>query len=283
MKILLIGSGAWPTKIFNGLYSKSENDEIKQIGARDFLSQDTSKYNTFDCIWIATTPQNQISIITKLSHYSKVVILEKPLFTTLSELQRFNSALKSFKGVAQMSAIWLFSPLWNNLEISLENMTSILIKHKYADRRIYCSPILDWIPHDLYLLTDLGLNIHQSNELSTNYSALGSINMHFNFENDVYIEIDFEKSEQNHFSWEIRYNDSSRIKIDFTNRSFVKTSQGKILTSYSDKSGLNSAQDMLEHFSTLTSSTLQNLVDSHAFLLSSVPYINAFVDQEHEH
>lgn len=272
MEILLIGSGAWPTKIFNGLYSKSNKDEIIQIGARDFLSQDSSKYNTFDCIWIATTPQNQISIITKLAHYSKVIILEKPLFTTISEQQRFNSALKSFKGVAQLSAIWLYSPLWKNLKPSLENMTSILIKHKYADRRIYCSPILDWIPHDLYLLNDLGLNIHQSSELSTDCSALGNISIRFNFENKVYVDIDLEKSKQNNFSWEIECADSSRIKIDFTNRSFTKTSQGRTLTSYSDKSGNNAAAVMLEFMSKSTNTSLQTFIESHSFLIRNVAF-----------
>lgn len=280
MEILLIGSGVWPTKIFNGLYSKSTKDEIKQISAGDFLSQDSSKYHSFDCIWIATTPQNQINIITKLAHYSKVVILEKPLFTTISELQRFNSALKSFKGVAQMSAIWLYSPLWNNLKMSLENMTSILIKHKYADRRIYCSPILDWIPHDLYLLNDLGLNIGQSSELSSDYSALGNISLHFKFENRVYVDISLEKSKQNNFSWEIECADSSRIEIDFTNRSLIKTIQGKILTSYSDESGFNPAAFMIEKMSKTTNSTLQNFIDSHSYLINNLSFPVTSISQD---
>jgi len=280
MKILLIGSGAWPTKIFNGLHPKLKKDEIKQIGARDFLSQDSSKYDSFDCIWIATTPQNQINIITKLAQYSKVVILEKPLFTTISEHQRINSALKSFKGVAQMSAIWLYSPLWKNLKMSLENMTSILIKHKYADHRIYCSPILDWIPHDLYLLNDLGLKIHQSSELSTDYSALGNMSMRFKFENKVYIDISLEKSKQNNFSWEIECSDSSRIEIDFTNCSFIKTIQGKILTSYSDDSGFNPAASMVEDMSRTTNSTLQNFIDSHSYLINNLSFPVTSISQE---
>jgi len=272
MKILLIGSGAWPTKIVNGLYSKLKKDEIKQISARDFLSQDSGTYNIFDCIWVATNPENQISIIGKLVHYSKVVILEKPLFTTISEYERFNLALKDFKGVAHMSTIWLYSPLWKNLKPSLENVTSILIKHKYADRRSYCSPILDWIPHDLYLLNDLGLNIHQNSELSTDYSALGNMIMRFKFENQVRVDISLEKSRQNNFSWEIQCVDSPRIEIDFTNRSFIKTSQGKILTSYSDKSEFNPAVSMVEDMTKTANSGLQNYIDSHSYLVNNLSF-----------
>lgn len=283
MKILIIGSGAWPTKIFHGLYSKSKKDEIKQIGARDFLSQDSSQYNSFDCIWIASTPENQINLITKLAHYSNVVILEKPLFTTISEQQRFNSAFKNFKGVARMSAIWLYSPLWKNLKLSIENITSILIKHKYLDRRIYCSPIFDWIPHDLYLLNDLGLNVHQSSELSTDSPALGNLSMRFKFENKVCVDISLEKSKQNDFSWEIGCSDSSKIEINFTNRSFKKTIQGKILTSYSDESGLNPATAMVEDMSKTTDSTLQNFIDMHSYLIKYLSFPVTSISQEREH
>lgn len=268
MKILLIGSGAWPTKIFNSLSSKSKVVEVKQISARHLLYQDSPSLNTFDCIWVATSPENQISIISKLSHYSKVIILEKPLFTTVSEYTQFNLAIKSFKGVAHMSTIWLYNPLWKSLKMSLGSIDSILIKHKYADRRNYCSPILDWIPHDLYLLNDLGLNIHQSSEFSTDYSAVGNMSMRFKFEDCVSVDIIFESSRQNSFSWVIECVDNSTIEIDFTNRSFIRTYQEKILISYLDKSEFNPAFSMVEDMSKIANSRLQNFIDSHSYLIN---------------
>ena len=280
MNILIIGSGAWPTKIFNGLFSKSRKDIINQISAREFLSQNSFEYKFFDCIWIATSPENQISILEGIADYSKVVILEKPLFTTVSEHERFYSAMKVFNGIAQMSTIWLFSPLWKNLKVSLDNISSILIKHTYSGRRIYCSPIFDWVPHDLYLLSDLGLNIHQASKLQVDDSSQGKTSILFEFESKSSVEIIFEKSKLNNFSWEIENHDSSRIRINFTDRCFEEIKEGTTTISHFDKPDFNSADAMLRNFLTTTSSNLQNLIDSHFYLLNNLPFTKAPLDKE---
>jgi hypothetical protein len=149
-----------------------------------------------------------------------------------------------------------------------------LIKHKYADRRIYCSPALDWIPHDIYLLNDLGLNIHQSSEFSTNYYAVGNMSMRFKFEDNVLVDIRLEKSRHNSFSWAIECMDTSMIKIDFTNRSFIKTYQGNILTNYSDELESNPAFSMVTDMSKSNNSRLQNFIESHFYLIkhSAFPF-----------
>ena len=274
MKILIIGNGAWPTKIFNGLYSKSNKDKINQISAREFLSQDSFKYSVFDCIWIATSPENQINILSKIANYSEVVILEKPLFTTISEYDRLNFALGNFKGVAQMSTIWLYSPLWKNLEIPLENISSISIRHKYSDLRVYCSPIFDWIPHDLYLLNALGMNISQNIEFRTGYSSPGKLSMHFKLKPSFCIDIFFEKSEQNDFSWEIQCHDSSKIEINFSNRTFKEIRAGCRSISHFDSPDVNTANFMLKDYLTKTESNLQYSIDSHFYLLNILSLAN---------
>ena len=274
MKILIIGNGAWPTKIFNGLYSKSNKDKINQIGAREFLSQYTFKHSVFDCIWIATSPENQISILSEIANYSKVVILEKPLFTTVSEYDRLNFALGNFKGVAQMSTIWLYSPLWKNLEMPLENISSISIRHKYSDLRVYCSPIFDWIPHDLYLLNALSINIHQNSEFRTVYSSSGKLSVHFKLKPSFCIDIFFEKSEQNDFSWEIQCHDSSKVEINFSNRMFKEIRHGGTSISHFDKLDVNAANFMLKDYLTKTDSNLQYFIDSHFYLLNILSFAN---------
>jgi len=274
MKILIIGSGAWPTKIFNGLYSKSSKDKINQVSAREFLSQDSFKYSLFDCIWVATSPENQISILSKIANYSEVVIMEKPLLTTVSEYDRLNFALGNFKGVAQMSTIWLYSPLWKNLKIPLDNVSSISILHKYSDLRVYCSPIFDWIPHDLYLLNALGLDIHQNSEFRTDYSSPGKLSMHFKLKPSFPIDIFFEKSEQNDFSWEIQCHDSSKVEINFSNQMFKEIRHGSTSICHFDKPDVNAAHFMLKDYLTKADSNLQHSIDSHFYLLNILSFAN---------
>jgi hypothetical protein len=203
-----------------------------------------------------------------------VVILEKPLFTTVSEYDRLISALGNFKGVAQMSTIWLYSPLWKNLEIPLENISSISIRHKYSDLRIYCSPIFDWIPHDLYLLNALGLNIHQNNEFRTDYSSPRKLSMHFKLKPSFCIDIFFEKSEQNDFSWEIQCHDSSKVEINFSNRMFKEIRHGSTSISHFDKLDVNAANFMLKDYLAKTDSNLQYFIDSHFYLLNILSFAN---------
>ena len=268
MNILLIGSGAWPTKIFSGLYSKSTKNQIRQISAREFLLQNTKKYSHFDFIWIATSPDNQIKIISQLQHFSNTIILEKPIFTTCQEYESLKLALMNFKGLAQMSTIWLYSTLWNNSKISVKNIKSIFIKHGYAERRIYCSPLLDWIPHDIYLLNDLGIQLHQSQIISIEGSENGTLNLGLKFAKSVSISLFFYRTMQNSFVWEIESDDTSKITINFSNRSFKEIKYGEVIKTFTDDSYLNPAEAMLEHFLEKTSSNLEDFIESYSYLLN---------------
>jgi hypothetical protein len=276
MKILIIGSGAWPTKIFNGLYSKSNKDKVKQISAGEFLSQDSPNYGIFDCVWIATTPENQIKILEKFSHSSSKIILEKPLFTTQFEENEFARVLRGHKSLIQMSTIWLYSSLWKNLEVSLENIKSISIKHKYANRRAYCHPIFDWIPHDMYLLNNLGLDIQLSNESSITHLPTGGSHLKFGLSSKVSIKMDFTEAKIQDFSWDIECVDSSRLFLSFTNRTLQKIDQKENLTFRFNELNSNPAKEMLNSFSNATKSNLPNFINSHSFMVSLLSSANFF-------
>jgi tRNA A37 threonylcarbamoyladenosine dehydratase len=92
--------------------------------------------------------------------------------------------------------------------------------------------------------------------------------MRFEFENKISVDISLEKSIENSFTWEIECMDASMIKVDFTNRSFVKSCEGKILASYSDESEFNPALSMIEDMSKTANTRLQNFIDSHSFLVN---------------
>ena len=73
---------------------------------------------------------------------------------------------------------------------------------------------------------------------------------------------------QNSFVWEIESDDTSKITINFSNRSFREIKYGEVITTFTDDSYLNPAESMLEHFLEKTSSNLEDFIESHSYLLN---------------
>jgi hypothetical protein len=109
-------------------------------------------------------------------------------------------------------------------------------------------------------------------ELSTEYSAPGNMSVNFRNANNFSISVAFEKALQNDFSWEVQYYDFSRVEISFTNRSFKEINRGLIVRSFIDESRFNPAAAMIEYFLKTDKSNLQNLIDLHSHLISSLSF-----------
>ena len=127
------------------------------------------------------------------------------------------------------------------------------------ERQNYYSPICDWIPHDLYLLNNLGIDIHHSKESINEYSKKDNFHLSFKAANQVSVNLVFKKISQKNFSWKITCKDSSRILINFTNHKFSQIQLRKRVVSLFDKSNFNQAIAILEYFSNTRNSNLKLL------------------------
>jgi|688.fasta_scaffold202508_2 predicted dehydrogenase len=157
-KIILVGSGPWPTKVKAAL----EKADIlsQQISYSDFKTLNTKKISKLasnSIIWVCTRPANQIQVIERLSDLYVKVILEKPLVTNKKELNKFKKIMKQSHNYFFLSQVWAFSEIWGFLKSNVDfyNITSIHTERFGMNRRTYLSPPQDWLPHDIYLIHDM--------------------------------------------------------------------------------------------------------------------------------
>lgn len=157
-KIILVGSGPWPTKIKTAL--EKAGIFSQQISYGDFKvlnSREISELTSKSIIWVCTRPENQIRVIEKLSDLYVKVILEKPLATNKRELKKLKKIMNESHCYLFISQVWTFSDIWRFLKsnVDFHNITFIRIERFGMDRRTYLSPPQDWLPHDIYLIQDV--------------------------------------------------------------------------------------------------------------------------------
>ena len=94
INLLLIGKGDWSLKLQKIFGNQEFNIICKIVGAREFIeSRDLQLVNN-KIIWICTNTALQLEILYKLRNLTNKLILEKPLFTNLSQLQKFNNVVE---------------------------------------------------------------------------------------------------------------------------------------------------------------------------------------------
>lgn len=159
-KVLVIGNGKWAETIVKSLKNAQNGIHIGQIGARNFSSVDNQEIlKNVSVIWVATLPQLQIEVLKKIIDTKSKVIIEKPVARNLEELEILIEVIKGSNCHLYLSALWNRSILWEKfLENSIskiEFINRIEIRRGSTLLRDSLNPIIDWLPHDLYLLTEL--------------------------------------------------------------------------------------------------------------------------------
>ena len=149
MALLVIGSGAWANKVSHKISSLGIV-EVGQIGARNFLKESPNA----DVYWIATTPILQIEILPTLPLRSKI-IAEKPAFRNTKELNIVRQQFERRGGDIFFSLPWNYSCIVDEIrrQINDDKINCINIIRGGPQRRKYIPPYLDWLPHDLGLLS----------------------------------------------------------------------------------------------------------------------------------
>jgi hypothetical protein len=151
MSVVLVGKGDWSKKL-EVMIKSSTNLDVRIIGARAFLEKEVNG----DIYWLATTPTNQLQILPRLPVQSKV-ILEKPAFLNLAELNIICQEYIRRQNTLFFSLPWNFSSCLEEISKVLrdEDIVSIEIHRGGPVLRSYMPSYLDWIPHDLGLLSAL--------------------------------------------------------------------------------------------------------------------------------
>ena len=214
-RILLVGKGAWSTKVCNAIGAPDAGWRAEVISARAFLlmefdSQDfTEILNKFDLLWITTTPENQILILQKLQNSQMKVILEKPIATNEREITILEEIISNSQCKIYLSQPWTFSSLWletKKLLIPLGRNIRIQTNRGGDLLRAEFLPEADWAPHDLYLLADyahslgIGLNnIHLVSRESTENHVL----LKYTIGSDLIFEISAGYANTRKAFWEV--------------------------------------------------------------------------------
>ena len=153
-RILFVGAGAWPHKVGQTLLEQSLIQEPVFVSARKFAAQTQVDLSNYDLIWIATTPQLQLSAMKQLGNFSGKIMLEKPLGLNKGEFNEIVGAIKTRESSIFLSQPWTFksNETLNRHMSDPQKIKKIEIIRSGDVKRDYMAAWLDWAPHDLYLL-----------------------------------------------------------------------------------------------------------------------------------
>ncbi len=157
-RVAIVGNGGWAHKVSQLLKKYGNAYNIEIFSAREVLARKYLLSGEFDLVWIMTRPDIQIQILQFLKYSNLRIILEKPLARDLAELSELERVIRDFAGHIYTSQPWRFSDLWLDIKSNLLELTSLNTTRVSPITRTYLTPELDWIPHDLYLLADLGID-----------------------------------------------------------------------------------------------------------------------------
>ena len=256
--ILFIGHGEWSRKVSNIIVASGSTLKPVVISARNFLSTEKQALpkglvlDDFNIIWITTFPEMQLKILEKLQDLNSKIILEKPIASTLEDIEQLLLIIPRVKSSVYLSQPWTFSKLWESATTQiLENYKDLEIDALRVGEfeRTRISPSLDWLPHELYLLASLiqsrGLRDESLRLLSSRGSSK-EVNLDYQVGNDVRVNLQAGKSEYRRAYWRISVADQIILEIDFDGKKIVKTDRTEKITQEFDLD--NPIMNMLESY-----------------------------------
>ena len=220
--VTIIGLGNWGKRVAS-ILNLSEKYNTETISSREILKNHLSINRPKNIVWITSPPPFQYEILELIQ--AKRVIVEKPFLSNRFEYEKWQSKIQPN---LFMSLPWNYSDIWLEIKNFLhsEREWKIEIQRKGPVRRSYLSPIADWLPHDLGLISDVSMNarieILQGINLENDF---GSLKMNFNTDN--IIEWHGGYSLEKLGVWKIE-NKQKSVLFDFMNRnSIMQFREGK--------------------------------------------------------
>lgn len=182
-KIGILGSGDWSKKIVTSL---APHHLVAEYSSRAFRNRTQFIDASHQAVWITSRNSEQLELAGLLlqSDFGGKIILEKPYLTNAKEKAILIKLIESGRDRIFLSQVWAKSRIWKEyLSIILSNdhefqISSLRVGEK---RRSDFLPPLDWLPHDLYLASDLSRYLDQEIKVvasgwqSDNDTIIGSI------------------------------------------------------------------------------------------------------------
>jgi len=155
--VLLIGRSRWSEKISNSIQSGLPKTLTRIVGTREFLQQNPEPtLESSSIIWIATRPQSQIEVLKALETFTGKIIIEKPIGLNLHEFAYLKNSSHLTEGNLRLSRVWNYSAIWYSLKSILDSeITRIEIIRGGPSHNASIPMHIDWMPHDIFLLTDI--------------------------------------------------------------------------------------------------------------------------------
>ncbi len=160
MNLLVIGQGAWASKIQSVLNNSASGIDALSVSAR-FALENPSQINAMtrdsEVVWICTKPEWQLKLLPELKKFDGKLILEKPYIIDEFSYNQLSQFSAEFNGVLQISEPWTYSSIWSKAKNELRELrkAEITIKRGGFTGHAFVSAAMDWLPHDINLLFDL--------------------------------------------------------------------------------------------------------------------------------
>ena len=219
--LLLIGSGKWPKKIDSILKSQNLAITITNIGAREILKLGTRQVEPLlqgKIVWIASTPENQLSILELIKNLSTKVIIEKPFALNIDQSNRLFANNESSNNKLYVSEPWRHSAVWSEAKkrvIKVAGLKKLQINRGGPIERDYMDPPWDWMQHDLGLLSELLFESQES--LDIHYKFTGNqknLTINIKSRSEYEIEINLGLFNERRENWLL----NDELFMDFANR-----------------------------------------------------------------
>ena len=257
ISLLVIGNGQWGNKI-SGLFHKWDF-KINHYGARDFLHlsyEDKQQVSITDLIWIASNPDLQIKIMQEIMKYriKGTVILEKPFFRNLTEQEEFNNVLELSNLSIRASSPWVYSDIWIKSKyriLELNGPLKIEIARSGPFKRNMIESHLDWLSHDIQLVSDLftlNITVTEVQRQLDRYDP-GTKRFRCKLSNGSLVELNGGTTESRISLWRIQDSGGHSCTINFDSKALEVFSESEgLVHSYQSPQGDEPLLNMIQHY-----------------------------------
>jgi predicted dehydrogenase len=254
--IAVIGQGVWGKKLTQSIQKASIQNQVELISSRVFLSNTPER--TFDVIWIAGRPGSQAKILEIAQSISNLVILEKPLGATLNDFLRVEELIRGANSNIDLSMPWCYSNIWLNLKERIKYWdlkgASLTFQRSGPVAHTYISPVEDWIPHDIYLASDILPSYEEHALVRSMKKAFREVVISLELKREITLNFEFKVSSSKESKFEL-ITSSNSAYVDFLNNRLLINGEASEISISSGLDEIN--RNLLAAISTEESRTIQ--------------------------
>lgn len=230
MNLVLIGNGKWAEKITNSKYILDTVESVERVSASSFLRESSHSFlNDANMVWITSRPSLQGEILSHLYSFGGFVLLEKPIALTLKDFEFLKEGILFEKNRLRLSRVWNYSQVWRDfLSLPKIEFDRIEISRGGPKQNSSISCHLDWMPHDIYLLTELfGEELLNCEILrSEEFSELLKAQIHLR-NSQVVVDLNIGHFPNERIAeWKLFHKEELMMTIDFANSQIVHSITG---------------------------------------------------------